>query len=112
MKQKYYLSNKDMLHCTLQKWLFKWRMIMSKNKSTGAGAVMTQRPLGKRIMDNWQLYAMLAVPIVLTIVYKYIPMYGIQIALGITRPAGVLQEVNGLDSSGSCDSSARRPSGV
>ena len=72
MKQKYYLSNKDMLHCTLQKWLFKWRMIMSKNKSTGAGAVMTQRPLGKRIMDNWQLYAMLAVPVVLTIVYTYV----------------------------------------
>ncbi len=55
-------------------------MSKNKNKSTGAGAVMTQRPLGKRIMDNWQLYAMLAVPVVLTIVYKYIPMYGIQIA--------------------------------
>lgn len=53
---------------------------MSKNKSKTAAAVMTQRPLKKRIMDNWQLYAMLAVPVLLTIVYKYIPMYGIQIA--------------------------------
>lgn len=88
------------------------RMIMSKNKSTGTGAVMTQRPLGKRIMDNWQLYAMLAVPVVLTIVYKYIPMYGIQIAFRDYKASRVLQEVNGLDSSGSCDSSARRPSGV
>ncbi len=39
-----------------------------------------QKPLGKRIMDHWQLYAMLLIPVVLTIIYKYIPMYGIQIA--------------------------------
>ena len=53
---------------------------MSKKKSTAMTAVMTQRPLKKRIMDNWQLYAMLLIPVVLTIIYKYIPMYGIQIA--------------------------------
>ena len=53
---------------------------MSKKKSTAMPAVMTQRPLKKRIMDNWQLYAMLAVPVLLTVVYKYISMYGIQIA--------------------------------
>lgn len=38
------------------------------------------KPLKKRIMDNWQLYAMLLIPVVLTIIYKYIPMYGIQTA--------------------------------
>ena len=38
------------------------------------------RPLGQRILDNWQLYALLLVPVILTLVYKYIPMYGIQIA--------------------------------
>lgn len=38
------------------------------------------KPLKKRIMDNWQLYAMLLIPIILTIIYKYLPMYGIQIA--------------------------------
>lgn len=38
------------------------------------------RSLKRRLMDNWQLYAMLLVPVVLTIIYKYIPMYGIQIA--------------------------------
>ncbi|MDE5938841.1 MAG: ABC transporter permease subunit [Lachnospiraceae bacterium] len=38
------------------------------------------RSLKRRLMDNWQLYAMLLVPMVLTIIYKYIPMYGIQIA--------------------------------
>ena len=30
--------------------------------------------------DNWQLYLMLLIPVVITIIYKYIPMYGIQIA--------------------------------
>lgn len=50
---------------------------MSKTKT----AVRTQgKPLRKRLADNWQLYAMLAVPVILTIIYKYIPMYGIQIA--------------------------------
>lgn len=43
-------------------------------------------PAGKRegfrksIGKYWQLYLMLAIPIILTIIYKYIPMYGIQIA--------------------------------
>lgn len=54
---------------------------MSKNKSAAARPAMAvQRPLKKRLLDNWQLYAMLAIPILLTVVYKYIPMYGIQIA--------------------------------
>ena len=36
--------------------------------------------LGKRMLDNWQLYLLLLVPVVITIIYKYVPMYGIQIA--------------------------------
>jgi putative aldouronate transport system permease protein len=49
--------------------------------SQAAGAIAKSRkPVSKRILDNWQLYAMLLVPVVLTIIYKYIPMYGIQIA--------------------------------
>jgi putative aldouronate transport system permease protein len=49
--------------------------------SQAAGAIAKSRkPISKRILDNWQLYAMLLVPVVLTIIYKYIPMYGIQIA--------------------------------
>ena len=43
-------------------------------------APVKKNDLGKRIAANWQLYAMLLVPVVLTIIYKYIPMYGIQIA--------------------------------
>lgn len=34
----------------------------------------------ERMGECWQLYLMLLIPVVLTIIYKYIPMYGIQIA--------------------------------
>ncbi len=58
---------------------------MRKNSSASAslqtsGTLVHGKSLGKRILENWQLYAMLLIPVVLTIVYKYIPMYGIQIA--------------------------------
>ena len=39
-----------------------------------------KKPLGRRMADNWQLYLLMLVPVVLTVIYKYIPMYGIQIA--------------------------------
>lgn len=58
---------------------------MRKNSSASAslqtsGTLVHGKSPGKRILENWQLYAMLLIPVVLTIVYKYIPMYGIQIA--------------------------------
>lgn len=53
----------------------------SKNGQLPAmGRAVRGKPLGRRIRDNWQLYALLLIPVVLTLVYKYIPMYGIQIA--------------------------------
>ena len=39
-----------------------------------------EKSLRQRILSNWQLYAMLAIPVLLTVIYKYIPMYGIQMA--------------------------------
>ncbi len=45
------------------------------------------KTLGRRILENWQLYLLLAIPIVITIIYKYIPMYGIQIAFRDYKPA-------------------------
>ena len=55
---------------------------MSRSKTAVAATAI--RPGGKslkrRLRDNWQLYLMLLIPVVLTIIYKYIPMYGIQIA--------------------------------
>lgn len=49
-------------------------------KNQKSDVVLHGKPLKRRLLDNWQLYAMLLIPIVLTIVYKYLPMYGIQIA--------------------------------
>lgn len=54
-----------------------------KNNNTVAvppAKVVGGKTLKRRLLDNWQLYAMLLIPVILTIVYKYIPMYGIQIA--------------------------------
>jgi putative aldouronate transport system permease protein len=59
------------------------RELMKRGGKGSAGAAtmaVHQKPLKKRILDNWQLYAMLLIPVILTIIYKYIPMYGIQIA--------------------------------
>ncbi len=49
-------------------------------KAVAAAKPKSGKPLKQRIIENWQLYAMLAVPFVLTLIYKYQPMYGIQIA--------------------------------
>ena len=54
---------------------------MSKSKAAVADpAIVGGKSLKRRLQDNWQLYMMLLIPVVLTIIYKYIPMYGIQIA--------------------------------
>ena len=55
---------------------------MSRSKAAVANPAMMagEKSLKRRLQDNWQLYLMLLVPVVLTVIYKYIPMYGIQIA--------------------------------
>ncbi len=50
---------------------------MSKSK---AASGTSGKSVSRRIRSYWQLYLMLLVPVVLTVIYKYIPMYGIQIA--------------------------------
>ena len=45
-----------------------------------------RKSLGRRIADNWQPYVLLLIPVVITIVYKYGPMYGIQIAFRNYNP--------------------------
>ena len=53
-----------------------------------AGKLKPQgKTLGQRILEHWQLYALLLIPIVLTVIYKYIPMYGIQIAFRDYKPS-------------------------
>lgn len=55
-------------------------MKKSKAAVSAPAPMLRGKPLKKRILDNWQLYLMLLIPVVLTVIYKYIPMYGIQIA--------------------------------
>lgn len=45
-----------------------------------------KRPLWKRMASCWQLYLLLIPGIILTIIYKYIPMYGVQIAFRDYNP--------------------------
>lgn len=52
-----------------------------------AAAKLHSKSLSQRILDNWQMYALLLIPVVLTFVYKYIPMYGIQIAFRDFTPS-------------------------
>ena len=49
-------------------------------KKETALAPAHRKPLKQRLVENWQLYLLLLIPVVITIVYKYGPMYGIQIA--------------------------------
>lgn len=61
---------------------------MQKTKASGPKAVRVGgKSLGQRLRDNWQMYLLLLIPVVLTLVYKYIPMYGIQIAFRDYMPA-------------------------
>lgn len=53
---------------------------MDKVKTVAAARKTGKKPILKRMGSYWQLYLMLLIPVVLTIIYKYIPMYGIQIA--------------------------------
>mgnify|MGYP004526745315 CR=1 FL=1 len=53
---------------------------MKKQKEASAFSRKREKTKSKKILSYWQLYLMLLIPVVLTIIYKYVPMYGIQIA--------------------------------
>lgn len=65
---------------------------MQKTQTSGitpgaAAKRLGGKGLGQRLKDNWQMYVLLLIPVILTIIYKYIPMYGIQIAFRDYQPA-------------------------
>ena len=60
---------------------------MSKAISPAKQLKPQGKTLGKRIAEHWQLYLLLLLPVVLTVIYKYIPMYGIQIAFRDYKPS-------------------------
>lgn len=47
---------------------------------------MKKKALGKRIFSCWELYLLLLPGIILTVIYKYIPIYGVQIAFRDYNP--------------------------
>lgn len=50
---------------------------------SGGGAAATvprKHTLGKRLRQHWEYYVLLLFPIVITFIFKYIPIYGVQIA--------------------------------
>ncbi|MCD7841734.1 MAG: ABC transporter permease subunit [Lachnospiraceae bacterium] len=49
-------------------------------KKSAAERKQDRAALLRRVRQCWQLYVMLLVPVVITVIYKYIPMYGLQIA--------------------------------
>lgn len=49
-------------------------------RSAGEAPGPGRRTLWQRICTHWQLYLLLLIPVVLTVIYKYVPIYGIQIA--------------------------------
>lgn len=53
---------------------------MARLKATASTQLGKKRTVRSHMKQYWQLYLMLLIPVVLTVIYKYIPMYGIQIA--------------------------------
>ena len=41
----------------------------------------------KEIRNNWALYLLVSIPVAYLIIFKYIPMYGVQIAFRSYSPA-------------------------
>lgn len=52
-----------------------------------APAIDSRQPLGRHLRRYWQLYAMLLVPVVYFILFKYVPMFGNILAFRRYRPA-------------------------
>lgn len=57
------------------------------NELNSKQATVKEKKLWKRILSSWELYLLLLPGIVLTIIYKYIAMYGVQIAFRDYNPA-------------------------
>lgn len=60
--------------------------VLTAKGIAGAGRTRRRARTLRGVASNWQLYAMLAVPMAWLIIYQYVPMYGIQIAFRDYRP--------------------------
>ncbi len=53
---------------------------MKKGKQGNTNAAVPKESLWKQVVKHWEFYVLLLPGILVTIIYKYIPIYGIQIA--------------------------------
>lgn len=53
---------------------------MKKGKQSNTNAAIPKESLWKQVVKHWEFYVLLLPGILVTIIYKYIPIYGIQIA--------------------------------
>lgn len=53
---------------------------MAGKRKTAAAAVPVHKSLAKQMMKHWEFYLLLLPGIILTIIFKYVPIYGVQIA--------------------------------
>lgn len=56
----------------------KWEGNMSKN--VAANKNKKHNSWKKEFKRNWSLYLLVAIPVAYLVIFKYIPMYGVQIA--------------------------------
>ncbi|QHW30916.1 sugar ABC transporter permease [Paenibacillus rhizovicinus] len=68
-----------------------------KTESTISGTSLVLRDRGKRVKRHWQLYLLVLLPIAYLVIFKYIPMYGAQIAF---RDFSPVKGITGSDWAG------------
>jgi len=61
-------------------------VLIKKERSTGASIAYKGRRQFKRIAKHWQLYLLILPSLLCIIIFKYIPMYGVQIAFRDYNP--------------------------
>ena len=68
-------------------------------KKKKGGSTLPRKKKGFRLAfkSYWQLYVLVLPAVLYFLVFNYLPLYGIQIALRITRQSKELQEARGLD---------------
>lgn len=59
---------------------------MAKDKTKKPRKTTLVQSIQREIYKNWSLYLLVAVPVVYLIIFKYIPMYGVQIAFRRYQP--------------------------
>ena len=65
-------------------------------KKAKQGAVpVPKKNLWKQIAKHWEFYVLLLPGIILTIIFKYVPMYGVQLLSVITIQLEAFLEVRG-----------------